>query len=53
MTKEALEARREYYRKYNALNRKKINERHKKWIKNNPEKAKAIQARYWQKKAKR
>ena len=51
MTEEAKKARREYYREYRKKNRERINENYRKWTRENPEKAKAIQARYWQKKA--
>lgn len=53
MTKQAREALRAYKRDYNARNREKINEQHRTWEKNNPDKVKAIRARYWAKKAKK
>ena len=53
MDEEAKKARREYYREYREKNRERINENYRKWTRENPEKTKAIQARYWQKKAKK
>ncbi len=49
----AKEARREYRRKYDSENRAKINKYQRKWRKANPDKVKAIHARYWERVAKK
>lgn len=55
LTKEAREARAQYLREYRANmteeQKQKRREYEKKWRKENPDKVKAIQARYWEKKA--
>lgn len=43
---------REYMREYRKKNREKINARKREWYKNNPDKAKEHQERYWAKKLK-
>lgn len=52
MTSEAQEARRIYKREYRRKNREKINRQQREWRTANPEKVKAYQMRYWEKKAK-
>lgn len=47
----AEEARRSYRKEYREKNRDRINAYHREWAKNNPEKIKEHQDRYWQKKA--
>lgn len=48
---QALEARREYLRKWRQKNKKRVNAYQKQYRKENPEKIKEINARYWMKKA--
>lgn len=52
MTSEAQEARRIYKREYRRKNREKINRQQREWRTANPEKVKAYQMWYWEKKAK-
>ncbi len=52
MTQEAMEARRDYKRKYRAKNREKINQQQREWRARNPEKVREYQSRYWEKAAK-
>ena len=52
MTLEAQEARRVYKQEYRRKNREKINQKQREWRAANPEKVKAYQMRYWEKKAK-
>lgn len=42
---------REYMREYRRKNKEKVNAQRRKWAKNNPEKIKEYQDRYWSKKA--
>ena len=42
---------REYMRKYREQNRERINARQREWNARNPDKAKAYNAAYWEKKA--
>lgn len=52
LTDEAREARRAYHKEYSIKNRARLNEYHKAWRRDNPEKVSAAQARYWERKAK-
>ena len=47
----AEEARRAYRKEYREKNRDRINAYHRQWAKDNPEKIKEHQDRYWQKRA--
>lgn len=49
MSKEALEARKEYMRNYRKKNREHINKTFNEWKKSNPEKVKQYEANYWEK----
>ena len=51
MNRQATAARREYKRLYRIQNRDKINAYHRQWAKNNPDKIKKYQDRYWSKKS--
>lgn len=51
MTDEAKKKRAEYMRKYRAENREKINAAQRERNRNNPEKRREYQRRYWEKKA--
>ena len=51
MTEEAKKKRAEYMRKYRAENREKINAAQRERNRNNPEKRREYQRRYWEKKA--
>lgn len=51
MTNEALEAKKAYDREYRKRNRQRINQQQKEWRRNNPNKVRAQNERYWQKKA--
>lgn len=51
MTEAAKEARRAYAREYRKKNRERINEKHRQWQVNNPDKVKAAVSRYWERKA--
>ena len=45
-----IEARREYQRRYREKNRERINKRAREWRRNNPDKVREINNRYWDKK---
>lgn len=49
MTMEAIEARRNYQRKYRRKNRERINSQRRKWQSENREKVRGYNQRYWQK----
>lgn len=51
MDEAAKEARRQYYREYAKLNRKRLNEAQKRWRQANPEKVREYDERYWKRKA--
>lgn len=51
MNEQAKAARCEYWRKYRAANKDKVNAYQRKWRQENPDKVKAAQKRYWEKKA--
>ena len=51
MTQEAMEARRDYKRRYRSENREKINAKQREWRAKNPDKVRAYQNRYWEKQA--
>jgi len=51
MTNESISARKEYYKKYRAEHKERLNEQQRIWRNNNPDKIKQHQARYWTKKA--
>lgn len=51
MTQEAIEARRDYKRKYRSENREKINDQQREWRANNSSKVREYQKRYWEKRA--
>lgn len=53
MEKEIRKSRREYRRRYDAENREHIKQYQRQWRKENPDKVRAIQERYWAKKASR
>ncbi len=52
MTDRVKELQREYHREYREKNRERVNANARRWRKENPEAAKAIQDRYWENKAK-
>lgn len=49
MESKAKEAKRIYNRQYRAKNAERLRQYHKEWSRNNPDKVKAAQIRYWQK----
>lgn len=51
LAKAAKEAQREYNQKYYLENKKRLDEKNKKWRKDNPEKVAAANRRYWINKA--
>lgn len=51
MTQEAIEARRDYKRKYRSENRERINAQQREWRANHPAKVQEYQKRYWEKRA--
>jgi hypothetical protein len=53
MTDDALKQRREYQRRYRALNKDNINKRQKEWRKANKDKVKEYNKTYWENVAKR
>lgn len=53
MSAEAIEARREYGRRYRAENRERLNAYKRKWRRDNPEKVKAYQESAWERAAAR
>lgn len=48
LSKEALQTRREYMREYREANKERLQEYNAEWRKNNPDKIKAAQERYWE-----
>ena len=53
MTDDALKQRREYQRRYRALNKDNINKRQKEWRKANKDKVKEYNKTYWENVAKK
>ena len=51
LSQAAKEAKRAYYKKWREANKEKQAAYHKEWTKNNSDKIKAIQARFWERKA--
>lgn len=51
MSEEARAAQREYYKQYRQKNRKRLNDYHKKWIKENYGSRKNYEEKYWERKA--
>ena len=49
MTNESISARKEYYKKYRAEHKERLNEQQRIWRNNNPDKTKQYQERYWTK----
>lgn len=50
MTEEAINARREYYRKYQQENRERLNAYQRQWRAKNADKVREYNKRYWEKK---
>lgn len=52
MSEEAKEAQRQYMKEYRKKNRERIRKKQADWARKNPDKVRAMNKRYWEKKAK-